>query len=49
MKGLSCWADFAAKNGVAVPAEVYSFLHAGTFATLTNGVHLAPPNLVVHV
>ena len=36
IKGLACWTDFAAKQGVEVPAEVYSFLHAATFATLTN-------------
>lgn len=36
MKGLSCWAHFAKEKGVAVPGEVYSFLNAATFSTLTN-------------
>lgn len=36
LKGLACWTDFATKQGVEVPTEVYSFLHAATFATLTN-------------
>ncbi|GAB4824201.1 hypothetical protein N2152v2_011247 [Parachlorella kessleri] len=36
MKGLSCWADFARRSNVAVPGEVYSFLNAATFSTLTN-------------
>lgn len=35
-KGLGCWAHYAAQQGVAVPTEVYSLLHAATFATLTN-------------
>lgn len=35
-KGLGAWAHHAATNGIAVPREVYSLLHAGTFATLTN-------------
>lgn len=37
LRGLACWAHWAAQQGVDVPRSVYSFLHAGTFATLTNG------------
>ncbi|KAL4431026.1 hypothetical protein ABPG75_006282 [Micractinium tetrahymenae] len=36
LKGLACWADFARRQGVEVPQEVYSLLNAATFATLTN-------------
>lgn len=36
LKGLGCWADFADRQGVEVPTEVYSLLNAATFATLTN-------------
>lgn len=36
VKGLSCWATWAKAQGVAVPREVYSFLHSATFACLTN-------------
>ena len=36
VKGLSCWAHWAAEQGVAVPADTYSFIHSATFACLTN-------------
>eukprot|EP00887_Chlorella_sp_A99_P004561 scaffold84.g4561.t1 len=36
LKGLSCWAHWAAAQGVAVPPQTYSFLHGATFACLTN-------------
>ena len=32
LKGLGCWADFAARHGVDVPTEVYSLLNAATSA-----------------
>ncbi|PSC68490.1 hydroxylamine reductase [Micractinium conductrix] len=36
LKGLACWAHFAAQQGLDVPTEVYSLLNAATFACLTN-------------
>ncbi|KAL4859420.1 Hydroxylamine reductase [Chlorella vulgaris] len=36
LKGLGCWAAFAAEQGCEVPQAVYTLLNAATFATLTN-------------
>ena len=36
LKSIACWASFAAGHGVAVPTQVYSFLHLASFSTLTN-------------
>ncbi|KAL4422506.1 hypothetical protein ABPG75_008703 [Micractinium tetrahymenae] len=36
VKGLSCWAHWAASQGVEVPQEVYNFIQSATFACLTN-------------
>lgn len=36
LKGLSCWAHFAAQKGIELPHELASFLHSASFSTLTN-------------